>query len=59
MRAVTLAVTAVAVALPTGNTGTEGRFYAKVGAKKGCKMDLSPTIQVQRPANCSGRSGGT
>jgi hypothetical protein len=35
----------------TGNTGTEGRFYAKVGAKKGCKMDLSPTIRVQRPAN--------
>ncbi|GEP34418.1 hypothetical protein NSZ01_21860 [Nocardioides szechwanensis] len=33
----------------TGNTGTEGRFYAKVGAKPGCKMDVSPTIRVVRP----------
>jgi len=33
----------------TGNTGTEGRFYAKVGAKPGCKMDVSPTITVVRP----------
>lgn len=33
----------------TGNTGTEGRFYAKVGAKPGCKMDVSPTIKVVRP----------
>ena len=33
----------------TGNTGTEGRFYAKVGAKAGCKMDISPTIRVVRP----------
>lgn len=33
----------------TGNTGTPGRFYAKVGGKPGCKMDVSPTIRVVRP----------
>lgn len=33
----------------TGNTGTPGRFYAKVGAKPGCKMDISPTIRVVQP----------
>lgn len=33
----------------TGNTGTPGRFYAKVGAKPGCRMDVSPTIRVVRP----------
>lgn len=33
----------------TGNTGTPGRFYAKVGAKPGCRMDVSPTIVVQAP----------
>lgn len=33
----------------TGNTGTPGRFYAKVGAKPGCKMDVSPTIRVVQP----------
>lgn len=32
----------------TGNTGTEGRFFAKVGKKPGCKGDISPTIRVQR-----------
>lgn len=32
----------------TGNTGTEGRFFAKVGKKPGCKGDVSPTIRVQR-----------
>lgn len=32
----------------TGNTGTEGRFFAKVAAKTGCKGDVSPTIRVQR-----------
>jgi hypothetical protein len=33
----------------TGNTGTPGRFYAKVGAKPGCKMDVSPIIRVVQP----------
>lgn len=32
----------------TGNTGIEGKFYAKVGAKPGCKADTSPTIMVHR-----------
>jgi hypothetical protein len=32
----------------TGNTGTEGRFFAKVPAKPGCKTDVSPTIRVRR-----------
>jgi hypothetical protein len=32
----------------TGNTGTPGRFYAKVPAKPGCRMDVSPTIKVTR-----------
>lgn len=32
----------------TGNTGTEGRFFAKVAAKPGCNGDVSPTIRVQR-----------
>jgi len=32
----------------TGNTGFEGRFYAKVGAKPDCRPDTSPTITVQR-----------
>ena len=32
----------------TGNTGTEGRFFAKVGKKPGCRGDVSPTIRVQR-----------
>jgi hypothetical protein len=32
----------------TGNTGTEGRFFAKVAAKPGCKGDVSPTIRVRR-----------
>lgn len=32
----------------TGNTGTEGRFFAKVGKKPGCKGDVSPTIRVRR-----------
>ena len=32
----------------TGNTGTEGRFYAKVGKKPGCKKDTSPTINADR-----------
>ena len=32
----------------TGNTGTEGRFYAKVKAKTGCKGDTSPTIRARR-----------
>lgn len=35
----------------TGNTGTPGRFYAKVGSTPGCKMDVSPTIRVVRPPN--------
>lgn len=32
----------------TGNTGTEGRFYAQVGPKAGCKGDKSPVIRVTR-----------
>jgi hypothetical protein len=32
----------------TGNTGTEGRFFAKVGGKAGCRSDVSPTIRVRR-----------
>ncbi|WP_244931142.1 hypothetical protein [Nocardioides sp. W7] len=32
----------------TGNTGTEGRFFAKVARKAGCRGDVSPTIRVRR-----------
>jgi len=32
----------------TGNTGTEGRFYAKVKKNTQCRADLSPTITVRR-----------
>lgn len=32
----------------TGNTGTSGRFYARVRAIEGCRGDTSPTIRVQR-----------
>ncbi len=32
----------------TGNTGTEGRFFAKVAPKTGCNGDVSPTIRVHR-----------
>jgi hypothetical protein len=32
----------------TGNTGTEGRFYAKVKRKPGCQGDTSRTIRAQR-----------
>lgn len=32
----------------TGNTGTPGRFYARVRAIEGCKGDTSPTIRAQR-----------
>lgn len=32
----------------TGNTGTPGRFYAKVAPKPGCRGDVSPTIRVRR-----------
>jgi len=32
----------------TGNTGTEGRFYAKVRHITGCKGDTSPTIKATR-----------
>ena len=32
----------------TGNTGTEGRFYAKVKAKPGCKVAVSRTIRATR-----------
>jgi hypothetical protein len=32
----------------TGNTGTEGRFYAKVRRIEGCKGDTSPTIRATR-----------
>lgn len=32
----------------TGNTGQEGRFFAKVSAKPGCRADVSPTITAVR-----------
>ena len=32
----------------TGNTGTEGRFYAKVRKTETCGGDTSPTIRAQR-----------
>ena len=32
----------------TGNTGTEGRFYAKVKKNLQCQADLSPTIRATR-----------
>ncbi|WP_182525502.1 hypothetical protein [Nocardioides dongkuii] len=32
----------------TGNTGTEGRFYARVARTQDCKGDVSPTIRVRR-----------
>lgn len=32
----------------TGNTGTQGRFFAKVAAKPGCNEAVSETIRVHR-----------
>ena len=32
----------------TGNTGTEGKFYAKVKKTDLCKADFSPTITARR-----------
>jgi hypothetical protein len=32
----------------TGNTGTPGKFYAKVRANTRCKGDTSPTIRARR-----------
>ena len=32
----------------TGNTGTEGKFYAKVAHKTGCKRAFSKTIVAKR-----------
>jgi len=32
----------------TGNTGTEGKFYAKIKKTAQCKADLSPTIRASR-----------
>ncbi|WP_299050039.1 hypothetical protein [uncultured Nocardioides sp.] len=32
----------------TGNTGTEGRFYARVAPSPGCQGDTSPTIRAER-----------
>ena len=32
----------------TGNTGTEGKFYAKVKRTLECKADFSPTITASR-----------
>ena len=32
----------------TGNTGTPGRFYAKVRHTAGCQGDTSPTIRARR-----------
>lgn len=34
----------------TGNTGTAGRFYAKVRRTAGCSGDTSPTIRATRGA---------
>lgn len=33
----------------TGDTGTEGRFHAKVKRTPKCKADTSRTIRAQRP----------
>jgi len=33
----------------TGNTGTEGRFYARVRRIDGCKGHTSKTIRAERP----------
>lgn len=30
----------------TGNTGTKGRFYAKVRKSDGCRADASPTVKT-------------
>jgi hypothetical protein len=32
----------------TGNTGTEGKFYAKVKKNSQCRADFSPTIVASR-----------
>lgn len=32
----------------TGNTGTPGKFYAKVRPKQGCQGDTSPTVRARR-----------
>jgi hypothetical protein len=32
----------------TGNTGTPGRFYAKVRHTAGCQGDTSPTVRARR-----------
>lgn len=32
----------------SGNTGAPGRYYARVGAKPGCRGDASRTIRVVR-----------
>jgi hypothetical protein len=32
----------------TGNTGTEGHFYAKVKRKPGCQRDTSRTVHAER-----------
>ncbi len=32
----------------TGNTGTPGRFYAKVKPTANCQGDTSPTVRAQR-----------
>jgi hypothetical protein len=32
----------------TGNTGTPGKFYARVNATTKCKADTSPTIRARR-----------
>lgn len=32
----------------TGNTGTAGRFYAKVKPTANCQGDTSPTVRAQR-----------
>lgn len=31
----------------TGNTGTEGRFYARIRKTDACKADSSPTVKAQ------------
>jgi hypothetical protein len=32
----------------TGNTGIQGRFYAKIGATPNCRPDTSPTVRAVR-----------
>lgn len=44
----TASLSAGAYRWSTGNTGTEGKFYAKVRRTAKCKADSSPSIRVSR-----------